>query len=529
MTAALGAGQRRAGLLIPLSSCWSRSSWGIGDLCDVPALARWMSGAGLSLLQWLPVNEMAPGQRSPYSALSAMAIDPIFVCVPRVPDFAALGGDAALNTALQGTLAHVRSTAGVDYLAIRLLKDRALRSAFTRFMGDEWARGTSRADALKAFIATEGWWLEDYALFRALYHVSDRKDWREWPAGLRERHPRALLDARREHEREVLYRQYLQWVAHEQWREARHAAGDVRIIGDFPFMVAGESADAWAHQRLFSFEGTVGAPPDAFSAEGQDWKLPVYRWDVLHTEAYSWFRERGRRMAGLFDGYRVDHVVGLFRTWVFPADASPPRFVPSDEAAQRMQGEAVLRVLQQSGANVLAEDLGTVPGFVRAILTGLGIPGFRIQRWERRWQEPGRPFIDPVDYPALSLAATGTHDTETLAQWWEALDADERRRVLAIPSLERAGSGQPLSPEEAFSPRVRDALVESLFASGSDLVVVPIQDVFGWTDRINVPAVVDDVNWTWKLRWPVDDLDSEPEARERQTTLRQWTERHRRG
>jgi 4-alpha-glucanotransferase len=291
-------------------------------------------------------------------------------------------------------------------------------------------------------------------------------------------------------------------------------------------MVAGDSADAWAHQRLFSFDGTVGAPPDAFSADGQNWKLPVYRWDVLRGEGYSWFRERGRRMASLFDGYRVDHVVGLFRTWVFPGDGSPPHFVPSAEDDQRTQGEAVLRVLQQAGADVLAEDLGTIPAFVREILNGLGIPGFRVQRWERRWLEPGQPFIDPIDYPSMSLAASGTHDTETLTEWWETLDAGDRGRVLAIPSLQKLAPGQSLAPDEPFSPRIRDLLVESLFASGSDLVVVPIQDVFGWADRINVPAVVDEVNWTWALPWPVDSLDEQPDARERQAALRAWAERH---
>jgi 4-alpha-glucanotransferase len=300
----------------------------------------------------------------------------------------------------------------------------------------------------------------------------------------------------------------------------------VRIIGDFPFMVAGDSADAWAHQRLFSFEGTVGAPPDAFSADGQNWKLPVYRWGVLRAEGYSWFQERGRRMASLFDGYRVDHVVGLFRTWVFPGDGSPPHFVPSAEDDQRAQGEAVLRVLQQAGADVIAEDLGTIPDFVREILNGLGIPGFRVQRWERRWHESGQPFIDPADYPPLSLAASGTHDTETLTEWWETLDAGERERVLAIPSLQALASGPLPTPDEPFSPRIRDLLVESLFASGSDLVVVPIQDVFGWADRINVPAVVDDVNWTWALRWPIDAFDEQPDARERQAAVRAWMERH---
>ena len=526
MTAALDSGRRRAGVLIPLFSCRSSTGWGIGDLGDVPALAGWMSGAGLSLLQWLPINEMAPGQSSPYSAISSMAIDPIYISVPRVPDYVALGGDAALDSALRGTLAHVRTIPHVDYFAVRLLKDRVLRRTFDRFVRDEWASKTPRAEVFEAFRATEHWWLDDYALFRALYHASDGLDWRQWPAGIRDRSPAALAEARRQHGREVLYRQYLQWVAHEQWQQVRRDAGEIRVIGDFPFMMAADSADAWAHQHLFSFDATVGAPPDAFSADGQNWKLPVYRWDVLGEDGYSWFRERARRMAALYDAYRVDHVVGLFRTWIFPADGSAPRFVPSDETEQRVQGEAVLRVLQQFGADILAEDLGTIPGFVRETLTGLGIPGFKVQRWERRWHEPEQPYIDPADYPPLSLATSGTHDTETLAAWWSAIDTDERRHVLAIPSVARMMAGEVIPADRPFSPRIRDALLESLFASGSDLVVVPLQDLFGWTDRINVPAIVDQVNWTWSPGWRIDELDRHPEARECQARLRVWSERY---
>jgi 4-alpha-glucanotransferase len=509
-------------MLVPLFSCHSTRSWGVGEFADLVPLAAWMKEAGLRTLLLLPLNEMAPGQTSPYSALSAMALDPLFIHVPDVPDLAALGGEDALDAAQRGVLYHVRARPGVDYRAVRALKNRVLRQAFATFLETHWVKETARAAELQGFIRAQAWWLDDYAVFRALAHVSDGQDWRTWPDAERAHSPRAVEQARREHPREVLYRQYLQWIAHGQWRAARRAAASVAVYGDFPFMVAADSADAWANQELFSFDATAGAPPDAFSRDGQNWKLPVYRWDVLRERRYDWFLDRARRAADLFDGFRVDHVVGLFRTWVFPLDGTAPHFTPDDEPTQITQGRAVLETIQRAGADVLAEDLGTIPDFVREAIAELGIPGYRVMRWERHWQAPGRPLVDPVGYPARSLATSGTHDTDTLAEWWDALSEEERDDVLAVVASRGVPLGVTLGAGTPFEPVVRDLILEALYASGSDLLVLPVQDIFGWRDRINVPAIVDEKNWTWKLPWPVDRLEAEPAARERQSTLARW-------
>jgi 4-alpha-glucanotransferase len=226
-------------------------------------------------------------------------------------------------------------------------------------------------------------------------------------------------------------------------------------------------------------------------------------------------------MTDLFDGFRVDHVVGLFRTWVFPLDGRKPHFTPADEPIQGAQGAAVLRAIQYAGAEVVAEDLGTIPDFVRTALRELAIPGYKVMRWERQWLEPGQPFIPPSAFPPISLATSGTHDTDTLAEWWDTLGAHDRTAVLRV--CPRSGVRvTPADTQQPFVPHVRDWILESLYASGSNLLVIPVQDIFGWTDRINVPAIVDDKNWTWKLPWPVDALANHSEARERQQTLMQW-------
>ena len=340
--------------------------------------------------------------------------------------------------------------------------------------------------------------------------------------------------ARTQHEAEILYRSWLQWAADLQWREARRAVAPVSLLGDLPFMVDGDSADVWAHPADFRLDAAVGAPPDAFSEDGQNWGLPAYRWDVLRERNFDWLRDRARRSAALYDGYRVDHLVGFYRTYLFPRDGSAEYFAPEEEDDQLLLGESVLGVFAEPGSRIIAEDLGTIPDFVRASLARLGIPGYKVFRWEREWEEPGRPYRDPAAYDPVSVATTGTHDTETMAQWWEGLDEAERSAVLAVPGVGNAPAvpatgGLAGDTPQTLTPGLRDALLQVLFASGSDFLLLPVQDVFGWRDRINVPASQGEHNWTWRLPWPVDALEAEPAAVERAERLAGWSRQHRRG
>jgi 4-alpha-glucanotransferase len=520
-------GNRRAGLLIPLFSCPSSVSWGIGEIGDIPAVAAWLAAAGQRVLQLLPINEMAPGQQSPYSAISAMAIDPIFITVPKVPEFAALGGEDALSDDDRASLVKVRSATRIEYAEIRRLKKSALRAAFSRFLETDWCRGTPRCRQLKAFLSEQAWWIEDYALFRAIHAREGERPWTLWADALQRREPADIDHARRELSREVLFQQYLQWVADAQWKDVRAQTPGVELFGDLPFMVDGDSADVWSRQDQFRLDASVGVPPDAFSASGQDWGMPVYRWDVIAAQDFRWLRERARRSADLYDGYRVDHLVGFYRTYGRPRDGSPPFFTPSHQGEQEALGEYVLGILRGAGAEIIAEDLGTVPDFVRGSLARLGIPGFRVFRWERHWHAEGQPFREPADYPPMSVAASGTHDTEPLVVWWQHASEDERRKVNAIGTIQRLTSGRGILAADETT--VRDVMLETLFASGSNLLLMPVQDVFGWHDRINQPATVTDDNWTFRLPWFSDRLDEVPEARERQQSLRRLTEQYGRG
>lgn len=510
---------RHAGLLVPLASIPSGRSWGIGEIPDLEPLAAWLRSAGLDVLQLLPINEMAAGQCSPYSAVSAMAIDPVYVSLADVEEFGSSGGEAAMDAASRSRLASVRAAPRIEHEAVRALKRHALRSAFGRFFDEHWNRSTTRSAELARFIDRERWWLDDYALFRAIRDSmpNDRRAWTNWPAELRDREPEALGSRRDLLSEDMLFHQYVQWIASTQWRRVRDRAR-VALVGDFPFVVALDSADIWARQQEFRFDATVGAPPDAFSADGQDWGLPPYRWDVVAASGFEWLTGRARRCASLFDGFRIDHVVGFYRTYIRPADGAPPFFDPAEESSQRSLGERVVGLCQASGAAVAAEDLGTIPDFVRTSLAALETPGYRVFRWEREWHQAGQPFVNPADYPARSIATSGTHDTTTLASWWEEIEEPEREQVLRVPGVQGLG----VTARDAFGPVLHDALVRLLLASGSNLVILPIQDVFGWPDRINVPASVSPANWTYRVPWPVDDFMCRADAGERAEALREW-------
>lgn len=512
---------RSAGLVVPLFSLHSRRSWGIGDIADLQAIRGWLQQAGIHALQLLPVGTLPPGETSPYSALSAMAIDPVYVALDRVDDFQALGGDVRLPLADQVALRTARSASQLDYGAVRQAKWSALELSFSLFWDVDWVRTTARAGAFAAFASWEEWWLGEYALYSALRAKHDNRPWTEWPEPLKSRDPDALDAARRELEKEILLHQYVQWLANEQWEAAREALGDIRLFGDFPFMVSTDSADVWANQHLFAFDRTVGTPPDAFSETGQDWGLPAYRWDVMHGEDYRWLRQRARRMSRLYDGYRVDHLVGFFRTYSRLAGETKGSFEPPDEASQVALGERLLALFLETGAQVTAEDLGSIPDFVRESLARMEVPGYKVVRWEREWRVDGQPFIPPALYPRVSVATTSTHDIEPLALWWTVMTDEERTAFGRLLPPETAA-------ETAFTPAVRDVVLELVYGAGSDLLLTPVQDLFGWPDRINTPATVGDRNWRWRLPLSIEELETDAAAVERTAALRDLASRSRR-
>ena len=254
------------------------TSWGIGDIGDVAPVTAWLAGAGQRVLQLLPLNEMAPGQQSPYSAISAMAIDPIFIRVPDVPEFARArrrsGADAGRS---RGARARPRARRASTTRRSARLKTRALRAAFERFLDGEWRRDTPRARTLRAFVSEQAWWIEDYALFRAIHAREDERPWTEWPDALQRREPPAIDRARRELRRRgrcsistcsgsPTRSGSARATAHARRRAVRRSAVHGRR----------RQRRRLGPAAQFRLDVSLGVPPDAFSATGQDWGMPVY-------------------------------------------------------------------------------------------------------------------------------------------------------------------------------------------------------------------------------------------------------------
>jgi 4-alpha-glucanotransferase len=502
--------RRVAGVLIPLFSLRTTEDLGRGEIGGLLPMAHFALAMGHRMIQLLPIDETAPGETSPYSAMSVLAVDPLYISAHD------------LDGVTAGDIESARVVAGPgdppDQVRLHGARMNLLRKSF-----DHFAAKASLKDraAREEFEHRNHGWLPDYALFRALKERFCWGEWASWPDGLDRREPAALKAAARELATELSFYSHIQFVAHRQWQGVRSelVRRGVMLGGDLAFSPGRESAEVWANQDAFDLTRTIGAPPDAFSKDGQRWGLPMPDWARMRDGGFSLIRTRVRRAQEFFDFLRIDHVVGLFRTFAFDIDSlAPGTFDPPIEADQRAQGEDIMRaVKQEAGAMVVfAEDLGVVPKFVHTSLNTLRLPGYKVMRWEREWNVAGQPFIDPATYSELSVATTGTHDTDTMVEWWREARADERSQFVESLSIDAA-----IDPaRNDLDDRAIDAILGALYAAPSRIAITPVQDLFGWDDRINTPATVNDTNWTWRLPFVLDRLHDNPEVVQRSAELR---------
>ena len=479
---------RSAGILIPLFSIRTRNSLGRGEILDLAPMMDFALSMGHRVIQLLPLDETGPDDLSPYSAMSVMAIDPMYISVSGL---AGVG-----RVVLRRARAAVGKARFVPRSIIRREKFALLERAYraTRARG-----GRDEAAQLDEFIEANSYWLRDYALFRALKERFNWTSWETWPAQIAQRDPAALAAARRELAEPIEMYGYWQFIAHRQWSQMRAYASShgALIGGDLAFSPCRDSAEVWADQDEFDLSRTVGAPPDGFNPKGQRWGLPLPNWNQMRAHGFKLLRARARHASSLYDLIRIDHVVGLYRTFNFGSDPDAAgTFTPADEADQRLQGEEVIHAIKQEvgATELIAEDLGTVPPWVRESLTRLGVPGYKVMQWERNWGQADEPFLSPAAYPELSLATTGTHDTEPLTVWWRAQPVAEREKFVRALGLE-----SQVNPRRMLEEAARDSILAALYAAPSRLVIIPIQDLFGWSARINRPGTINDSNWTYRI------------------------------
>ncbi len=398
--------KRRAGILVPLFSVYSKESTGVGDFADLKLLADWVHLTGNSILQLLPMNEMGP-LFCPYDSLSSFALEPAYI---------SLKGLAQEPADLKK-----RFPAGKTYVNYSVKEEKV------RFLREVYLREKDRPFGFKRFQEENTYWLLDFALFKVLKEEQEGRPWYEWPQALKTRDAAALEAFKKEHVLEITFQIWLQWVAYRQFKEARAHANAKQVLfkGDLPILVSRDSADAWQHQEFFKMELAAGAPPDMYCAKGQRWGMPTYYWEKIAADGYRYIKEKLKAAQEFYDILRIDHVVGLFRIWSIPHQEPQENiglngfFDPRDESVWAGQGRNILEVILENTRMLLcAEDLGIIPKVCTDTLKEFGIPGNDVQGWVKDWHNR-HDFLEPSEYRDLSVAMLSTHDTTNWPAWWE--------------------------------------------------------------------------------------------------------------
>jgi len=476
--------ERAFGVLLHPTSL--ESPFGIGDLGPgADRYLAWLNRAGARWWQILPLNPPGAGN-SPYSATSTFAGNELLVS-PELLVVDDLLGAEDLPEAPQLPATHV------DYGPVMALKTALLDEAWRRFrrtpgpLAEEW----------EAFQLEQRSWLEEFALFTALKQAHGGESWHRWPAPLAGRDPAPLTDWREKHRDEVGRVAFGQFLFFRQWRRLREraAAVGVRILGDVPIFVSYDSADVWAHRELFRLDKTgrpevvAGVPPDYFSATGQLWGNPVYRWDVLASGGYRWWVDRLRHTLTLVDAVRLDHFRGFAAAWEVPAGdetAAGGTWVPGPG---RALFDALTREL--GSLPLLAEDLGEITPDVVSLRDDLGLPGMAVLHFA--FNPHDRNAFLPYNHRESLAVYTGTHDNNTSLGWFLGDAGDAERDY-----LRRYADSDGREPHWD--------LIRLAMASVAALAVIPHQDALGLGAdcRMNTPGVAEG-NWRFRITpWMLD-------------------------
>ncbi len=487
------------GIAIPLFSLHSAHSYGIGEFTDLPLLVDWCVSIGFDVIQLLPLNDTGLGI-SPYSALSAFALNPIFIGLTSLPH---LEEHDFLKEELK-VLPKFSSAAHVDYIRVREHKDHFLRHYY-QTVGPQLMKSA----AYRHFVENTSW-LRGYAAFKLLKKRYHGASWETWPENERIPSPELIESLSFQESEEFNWYCFLQFLCDQQLSAAKEYASKKRVflMGDIPILIDRDSADVWLHQNLFELQYSAGAPPDMFSVDGQNWGFPLYDWNALAQRNYRWWVERLQWASRYYHIYRIDHIVGFFRIWSIPLGlhGKDGRFIPENESTWIDHGQRLMMMMLDACDMLpIGEDLGVVPPEVRSCLSALGICGTRVMRWERKWKENGQ-FILPSEYPVESMTTVSTHDSETLQQWWK--NEPEEAKLFA---QFKGWSYQPFLSRDHHREILWDSHHSgSLFHINLLPEYLALIPGLSWPDpedeRINVPGLFSEKNWRYRLRPSLEEL-----------------------
>ncbi|TGK86948.1 4-alpha-glucanotransferase [Leptospira noumeaensis] len=548
--------QRRAGVLVSLPSIVSEHSFECGDIYSLYPLGDWAKDVGFSIIQLLPLNDTGFGY-SPYSAISAFAIDPLYISLYK------------LDLNVKSRKREIRSLENHP-IRIRNLKLEIIRKYFLENKKEVINEAT--------YFLEKNPWCYSYVTFRILYEEYKGEGWWEWPKEFLDPNyaKEYIFSKKRE---EALFWVYLQKIAYDQLSELKTHYEDMGIYlkGDMPILTSRNSCDVWEHPEYFIMDLQAGAPPDDFSKTGQTWGFPVLNWDVLEKSNYSWWKERLSYLENFFHLYRVDHVIGMYRIWSIPKDDStalrgwfhpqfgitkeeflnvgldPKRFellglihefipdhyifywdfwkesgyqelneetkaklyplselhIKEEEKHWRESGEKILEIFESFSSMLpCAEDLGSVPSFIRESLFERQMIGIDVVRWTKSFTTG--EFIPEKSYRENAISVLSTHDTSLALDWWKN-EGDKEPKFQFF--FDRLGKPRPESDDEILL-----GLLSFVFGTSSLFSIQLFQDlalgVPGVLEnpekhRINLPGTADHSNWIYRFPILIEDFASD--------------------
>ena len=474
---------RTSGVLMPISSL--PSPYGIGTMGkQAKKFVDFLDKAGQKYWQILPICPTSYGD-SPYQSFSSFAGNPYFI------DLEYLCKDKLLTKKECGSFDWGGSEKYIDYGIMYISRYKLLKKAYARFV-------KNIPDDYVQFCKTEAEWLDEYALFMALKDANDGVAWFEWDEDLKKRKPEAIEAAKKEYADDIDFYKMLQYLFFKQWRQLKAYANskNIEIIGDVPIYVAGDSADVWANPKQFYLDEDLnpievaGCPPDAFSADGQLWGNPLFRWDVMKKDGYTWWTKRISAMADLYDIIRIDHFRGFDSYYAIPA---------GDDTAKNGEwkegpGMDLFKVLEKKLGKlpIIVEDLGFLTPSVIKLLKDSGFPGMKVVQFAFDSREDSDYL--PHNYPKNCVVYTGTHDNDTVMGWM---------KTAPKSAVKFAKEYLNLTKEEGYNW----GMMRAAWSSVADMAIVPMQDILGLGSeaRINTPSTIGE-NWKWRAT--ADQIDN---------------------
>lgn len=474
---------RACGMLLPVSSL--PSPYGIGAFSkEAYEFVDTLKSAGQSYWQILPLGPTGHGD-SPYQSFSSFAGNPYFIDLDALIREGLLKKEECLEADFGGSKRYI------SYDKIYLSRYPLLRKAFERWMEKN---GEKKAEEIfeKALLQET----KEYCFYMAVKNSFEGKSWTEWDEEIKLRRPQAVEQYRQKLKPEIMFYQFMQYKFQEQWEELRKYANKqgIKIIGDIPIYVAFDGADAWANPELFQFDeehmpsSVAGCPPDGFSATGQLWGNPLYRWDYHQKTGYAWWMKRMEYSFRLYDVVRVDHFRGFDEYYSIPfghktAEKGRWEKGPGIEIFRKMEKHFGKKPLP-----IIAEDLGFLTPSVLKLVEDTGFPGMKVL--EFAFDSSGESIYLPHNYPKNCVVYTGTHDNDTLKGWFRKMP--EQDKLLALEYMNgRHGEG----------PWVNWDFIRLALASVADLAIIPVQDYIGLGSeaRLNEPSTLGN-NWKWRLK-----------------------------